>query len=33
MTTKHKKENIVNDFDEKIRKNYRGGKEVSLSVQ
>ena len=32
LTAKQKKENVVNDFDEKIRKHYRGGKKVSLSV-
>ena len=33
LTTKHKKVNIVNDFDEKIRKHYQGGKKVLLSVK
>ena len=32
LTTTHKKVNIINDFDEKIRKHYRGGKKVSLSA-
>ena len=32
LITKQIKVNIVNGFDEKIRKHYRGGKKVSLSV-